>query len=152
MGCWMRGRVRERLGIAGSPVQDWWIHCCCPLCAMFQEFSTLSQRLDNFGVRVQFILLLCNSQHCCASHPSSSLQQFSDHSASNLNLLQVAETLRSTYSAAKDVREMANLDGEEGEEGPLLGIPKGRVPASGMPAQSMDRGAPPAPQRGPTTF
>lgn len=79
MGCWLRGRIRERLGIAvcttaflcgalyggqngccnaigvhclgqGSPVQDFWIHCCCPWCAMIQEFSTISSRIENFGL------------------------------------------------------------------------------------------------------
>jgi|EP01047_Picozoa_sp_COSAG01_P070840 hypothetical protein len=50
LGCWLRGRVRERLGIGGSPIQDYWIHCCCPLCAMYQEYSTLSRRVENFSV------------------------------------------------------------------------------------------------------
>jgi Cys-rich protein (TIGR01571 family) len=50
LGCWMRGRVRERLGIAGSPIQDWWIHCLCPLCAMCQEYNTLTQRTNDFNL------------------------------------------------------------------------------------------------------
>ena len=43
-------RLRERLGIAGSPIQDWWIHACCPLCAMLQEYNTLTARERSFNL------------------------------------------------------------------------------------------------------
>ena len=125
LGCWLRGRVRDRLGIQGSPVQDWWIHCCCPACALCQEFSTMHARLDNF-VRPSCPLLALRLRKLLHS---SAKQQVCPQG--------VAETLKATAQAAQDTKEG------------LMSVPEGDEGGGGAKAQQMERGggkaAPPPP-------